>query len=45
VAYLQGRDVEITIDLALGHGSATVWTGDLTTGNMTLMDRIEIVRT
>jgi glutamate N-acetyltransferase/amino-acid N-acetyltransferase len=30
--YLQGRDVTIAIDVAVGRGSATVWTCDLTHG-------------
>ena len=29
---LDGREVTITIDLALGRGRATVWTCDLTHG-------------
>ncbi len=32
VAHMKGREVEITIDLALGRGRATVWTCDLTHG-------------
>jgi glutamate N-acetyltransferase/amino-acid N-acetyltransferase len=32
VAHMKGREVEITIDLALGRGKATVWTCDLTHG-------------
>jgi glutamate N-acetyltransferase/amino-acid N-acetyltransferase len=32
VAHMKGREVAITIDLALGRGRATVWTCDLTHG-------------
>jgi glutamate N-acetyltransferase / amino-acid N-acetyltransferase len=32
VAHMKGHEVEITIDLALGRGRATVWTCDLTHG-------------
>lgn len=32
VAHMKGSEVEITIDLALGRGNATVWTCDLTHG-------------
>jgi glutamate N-acetyltransferase / amino-acid N-acetyltransferase len=32
VAHMKGREVEITIDLALGRGKATLWTCDLTHG-------------
>jgi glutamate N-acetyltransferase/amino-acid N-acetyltransferase len=32
VAHMKGREVEITVDLALGRGKATVWTCDLTHG-------------
>ncbi len=31
-AHMKGREVEITIDLGLGHGKATAWTCDLTHG-------------
>jgi glutamate N-acetyltransferase/amino-acid N-acetyltransferase len=30
--YLAGEDVQITVDLGLGKGEATVWTCDLTEG-------------
>jgi len=32
VAHIKGREVEITVDLGLGRGAATVWTCDLTHG-------------
>ncbi len=32
VAHMKGREVEITVDIGLGRGSATVWTCDLTHG-------------
>lgn len=32
VAHMKGREVEITIDIGLGKGKATVWTCDLTHG-------------
>jgi glutamate N-acetyltransferase/amino-acid N-acetyltransferase len=32
VAHMKGREVEITVDLGLGRGKATVWTCDLTHG-------------
>jgi glutamate N-acetyltransferase/amino-acid N-acetyltransferase len=32
VAHMKGREVAIAVDLGLGHGSATVWTCDLTHG-------------
>jgi glutamate N-acetyltransferase/amino-acid N-acetyltransferase len=32
VAHMKGREVEIAVDIGLGHGSATVWTCDLTHG-------------
>jgi len=32
VAHMQGREVEIAIDIGLGRGKATVWTCDLTHG-------------
>ncbi|MCW8086208.1 bifunctional glutamate N-acetyltransferase/amino-acid acetyltransferase ArgJ [Sabulicella glaciei] len=32
VAHMKGREVEITVDLGLGRGAATVWTCDLTHG-------------
>ena len=32
VAHMRGREVEITVDLGLGRGKATVWTCDLTHG-------------
>ncbi len=32
VAHMKGRDVEITVDIGLGKGRATVWTCDLTHG-------------
>jgi glutamate N-acetyltransferase / amino-acid N-acetyltransferase len=32
VAHMKGREVEITIDIGLGRGKATVWTCDLTHG-------------
>jgi glutamate N-acetyltransferase/amino-acid N-acetyltransferase len=32
VAHMKGREVEITVDLALGKGRGTVWTCDLTHG-------------
>ena len=32
VAHMKGREVEITVDLALGRGKARVWTCDLTHG-------------
>jgi glutamate N-acetyltransferase/amino-acid N-acetyltransferase len=32
VAHMKGREVEITIDIGLGRGRATVWTCDLTHG-------------
>jgi glutamate N-acetyltransferase/amino-acid N-acetyltransferase len=31
-AYMQGREIDISVDLALGPGKATVWTCDLTHG-------------
>jgi glutamate N-acetyltransferase/amino-acid N-acetyltransferase len=31
-AYMQGREIAISVDLALGSGKATVWTCDLTHG-------------
>lgn len=30
--HLQGQDIDITVDLGLGSGRATVWTCDLTHG-------------
>jgi glutamate N-acetyltransferase/amino-acid N-acetyltransferase len=30
--HLQGREIDIDVDLAVGHGKATVWTCDLTHG-------------
>ncbi|MGK7863953.1 bifunctional glutamate N-acetyltransferase/amino-acid acetyltransferase ArgJ [Falsiroseomonas sp. E2-1-a4] len=32
IAHMRGREVEITVDLALGRGKATAWTCDLTHG-------------
>jgi glutamate N-acetyltransferase/amino-acid N-acetyltransferase len=32
VAHMKGREIEITVDLGLGRGIATVWTCDLTHG-------------
>jgi len=32
VAHMRGREVEITVDIGLGRGKATVWTCDLTHG-------------
>ncbi|MBX6375222.1 MAG: bifunctional glutamate N-acetyltransferase/amino-acid acetyltransferase ArgJ [Acetobacteraceae bacterium] len=32
VEHMRGREVEITVDIGLGRGSATVWTCDLTHG-------------
>jgi glutamate N-acetyltransferase/amino-acid N-acetyltransferase len=32
VAHMKGKEVEITIDIGLGRGKATVWTCDLTHG-------------
>jgi glutamate N-acetyltransferase/amino-acid N-acetyltransferase len=32
VAHMKGREVEITVDIGLGKGKATVWTCDLTHG-------------
>jgi glutamate N-acetyltransferase/amino-acid N-acetyltransferase len=32
VAHMEGREVEITVDIGLGRGKATVWTCDLTHG-------------
>ncbi|MCB5945834.1 bifunctional glutamate N-acetyltransferase/amino-acid acetyltransferase ArgJ [Acidocella sp. KAb 2-4] len=32
VAHMQGREIEITVDIGLGEGRATVWTCDLTHG-------------
>ena len=32
VAHMKGREIDITIDLGLGRGKATVWTCDLTHG-------------
>jgi glutamate N-acetyltransferase/amino-acid N-acetyltransferase len=32
VAHMHGRDIEIAIDLGLGHGTDTAWTCDLTHG-------------
>ena len=32
VAHIKGREVDITVDLGLGKGEATVWTCDLTHG-------------
>jgi glutamate N-acetyltransferase/amino-acid N-acetyltransferase len=32
VAHMQGREIEIEVDIGLGHGRATVWTCDLTHG-------------
>ncbi|MDI3306176.1 MAG: bifunctional glutamate N-acetyltransferase/amino-acid acetyltransferase ArgJ [Acetobacteraceae bacterium] len=32
VAHMKGREVEITVDIGLGQGRATVWTCDLTHG-------------
>ena len=32
VAHMQGNEIEITIDIGLGRGKATVWTCDLTHG-------------
>jgi glutamate N-acetyltransferase/amino-acid N-acetyltransferase len=32
VAHMQGREVDITVDLGLGRGKASVWTCDLTHG-------------
>jgi glutamate N-acetyltransferase / amino-acid N-acetyltransferase len=32
VAHMQGREIDIQVDLSLGHGRATVWTCDLTHG-------------
>ena len=32
VAHMKGREVEITVDIGLGRGKATVWTCDLTHG-------------
>ena len=31
-AHLKGQDIEITVDIGLGDGRATVWTCDLTHG-------------
>jgi glutamate N-acetyltransferase / amino-acid N-acetyltransferase len=30
--HMKGQDIDIRVDLGLGHGSATVWTCDLTHG-------------
>jgi glutamate N-acetyltransferase/amino-acid N-acetyltransferase len=32
VAHMQGREIEIAVDLGLGSGRATAWTCDLTHG-------------
>jgi glutamate N-acetyltransferase/amino-acid N-acetyltransferase len=32
VAHMKGREIEITVDIGLGEGKATVWTCDLTHG-------------
>ncbi len=32
VAHMRGREIEITVDIGLGNGHATVWTCDLTHG-------------
>jgi glutamate N-acetyltransferase/amino-acid N-acetyltransferase len=32
VAHMKGREIEMTVDIGLGSGSATVWTCDLTHG-------------
>jgi glutamate N-acetyltransferase/amino-acid N-acetyltransferase len=32
VAHMRGSEIEITVDLGLGRGSARVWTCDLTHG-------------
>jgi glutamate N-acetyltransferase/amino-acid N-acetyltransferase len=32
VAHMKGREVEVTVDIGLGDGAATVWTCDLTHG-------------
>ena len=29
-AYMQGREIDIRVDVGIGNGSATVWTCDLT---------------
>jgi len=35
-AYMQGREITISVDLALGPGKATVWTCDLTHGYVSI---------
>ena len=32
VAHMKGREIDIQVDIGLGHGRATVWTCDLTHG-------------
>ena len=32
VAHMRGREIDVTVDLGLGHGRSTVWTCDLTHG-------------
>lgn len=35
-AHLQGQDIDISVDLGLGNGRATVWTSDLTHGYISI---------
>ena len=39
VAHMKGREVEITVDIGLGRGKATVWTCDLTHGYIDINGR------
>ena len=34
--HMQGQEVEISIDVGLGNGTATIWTCDLTHGYITI---------
>ena len=40
VAHMKGREIDIQVDIGLGHGHATVWTCDLTHGYIDINGRI-----